>query len=77
MKIFHIADLHLGHSFRNLPEARDTLSEARYETLKNCINKANEVKANIFVITGDLFDRTSVKVGDIHVSFPIFRTILK
>jgi DNA repair exonuclease SbcCD nuclease subunit len=66
VKIFHIADLHLGRSFRNLPEAQDTLSEARYETLNNCIGKANEVKADIFVIAGDLFDRTSVKVGDIQ-----------
>lgn len=66
MKIFHIADLHLGRTFRNLPEAQDTLSEARYETLQKTIDNANELETDIFVIAGDLFDRTSMKVGDIR-----------
>ncbi|SMO93356.1 metallophosphoesterase family protein [Fodinibius sediminis] len=66
MKIFHIADLHLGRTFRNLPEAQDTLSEARYETLQKTIDKANELESDLFVIAGDLFDRTSMKVGDIQ-----------
>lgn len=66
LKIFHIADLHLGRTFRNLPEAQDTLSEARYETLQKTINQANELEAELFVIAGDLFDRTSMKVGDIR-----------
>lgn len=66
MKIFHIADLHLGRTFRNLPEAQDTLSKARYETLQKTIDKANELGADIFVIAGDLFDRTSMNVGDIQ-----------
>ncbi|WP_138431921.1 metallophosphoesterase family protein [Fodinibius saliphilus] len=66
MKIFHIADLHLGRTFRNLPEAQDKLSEARYETLQKTIDKANELETDIFVIAGDLFDRTSMKVGDIQ-----------
>jgi len=66
MKIFHIADLHLGRSFRNLPEAQETLSEARYETLHKTIDQANELESDIFVIAGDLFDRTSMKVGDIQ-----------
>ncbi|MDZ7692357.1 MAG: DNA repair exonuclease [Balneolaceae bacterium] len=66
MKIFHIADLHLGRTFRNLPEAQDTLSQARYETLQKTVDKANELESDIFVIAGDLFDKTSVKVGDIQ-----------
>jgi DNA repair exonuclease SbcCD nuclease subunit len=66
IKIFHIADLHLGRTFRNLPEAQDTLSEARYGTLQKTIDKANELETDIFVIAGDLFDRTSMKVGDIQ-----------
>jgi len=65
-KIFHIADFHLGRTFRNLPEAQDTLSQARYETLQKTIDRANELEAAIFVIAGDLFDRTSMNVGDIQ-----------
>jgi len=68
IKILHIADLHLGRTFRNLPEAQDTLSEARYETLQKTIDKANKLKTDIFVIAGDLFDRTSMNVGDIQKS---------
>lgn len=68
LKIFHIADLHLGRTFRNLPEAQETLSEARYETLQKTIDKANELETDIFVIAGDLFDRTSIKVGDIQMA---------
>jgi len=66
--IFHIADLHLGRTFRNLPEAQDTLSSARYEALQKTVKQANKVKANIFVIAGDLFDRTSMNVGDIRTA---------
>lgn len=65
-KIFHIADLHLGRTFQNLPEAQDTLSKARYETLQKTIDKANKLESDIFVIAGDLFDKTSVKVADIQ-----------
>ena len=68
IEIFHIAGLRLGRSFRNLPEARDTLSEARYETLNNCIDKANEKKADIFVIAGSLFVSTMVKIDAILIA---------
>ncbi|MDZ7720314.1 MAG: metallophosphoesterase [Balneolaceae bacterium] len=66
--IFHIADLHLGRTFRNHPEAQDTLSSARYETLQKTVKQANKIKADIFVIAGDLFDRTSINVGDIRTA---------
>lgn len=65
MNILHIADLHLGRRFRNLPEAQETLSQARYKTLQHTVAKANEIKADIFAIAGDLFDRTSMNVSDI------------
>jgi len=66
IKIFHIADLHLGLSFRNLPEARATLFKARYETLQKTVNQANELDADLFVIAGDLFEKISLNVGDIQ-----------
>ncbi|MDR8389507.1 DNA repair exonuclease [Aliifodinibius sp. S!AR15-10] len=66
LKILATADFHLGRTFRNLPEAQDTLSEARYETLQKTIDKSNKLETDIFVIAGDLFDRTSMNVGDIQ-----------
>ncbi len=65
-KIYHIADLHLGLSFRNHPEAKDALSHARYQTLQNVVVKANELNANILAVAGDLFDKTSMKASEIQ-----------
>ena len=66
IKILHTADVHLGLSFGNHPEAQETLISARYETLQNVVNRANDLKVNILAIAGDLFDKTSIKPGDIQ-----------
>jgi len=66
IRFFHIADLHLGLHFRNHPEAQETLAESRYQTLQKVVNLANKRKANILTIAGDLFDRTSMQVGEIQ-----------
>lgn len=66
IKIFHIADFHLGLRFKSHPEAQQTLVQARYETLKSLINQANKLEADIFAIAGDLFDRTSMQTGEIQ-----------
>lgn len=65
LKILHTADVHLGLSFRNHPEARETLANARYETLQTIVDRANELEANILVIAGDLFEKTGVKTSEI------------
>jgi len=66
LKIFHIADLHLGLTFRNHPEASDDLVNARYETLGRLTILANKREADILVIAGDLFDKTGMKVSEIR-----------
>lgn len=66
LKIFHIADLHLGLRFKNHPEASETLAQARYNTLEKLVEKAIRKESNILAIAGDLFDRTSMKVSDIQ-----------
>jgi len=66
LKIFHIADLHLGLRFNNHPEARESLIQARYETLEKLVGMANEKSAGILAIAGDLFDKTSMKVSEIQ-----------
>lgn len=65
-KILHIADLHLGLRFKNHPEAQETLVQARYQTLENLVELANEEGSDILAIAGDLFDKTSMKVSEIQ-----------
>ena len=65
MKIFHTADLHLGMRFAGYPEIQDELINARYETLEKLVSLANQENCTLFVMAGDLFDRTTLNVKDI------------
>ena len=65
IKIFNTADLHLGMRFTGYPEIQDELINARYETLENMVKAANREDCSLFVIAGDLFDRTTLNVKDI------------
>ncbi len=65
LKIFLIADVHLGMKFASYQEVQEKLSEARFKTLENCINLANEGRCDLFVVAGDLFDKISVTKADI------------
>lgn len=61
LKIMHTGDLHLGMKFSQYPTISSQLEEARYQALKNVVQKANQKKANILAVAGDLFDKISVK----------------
>ena len=65
IKIFHTADLHLGMRFVGYPEIQDELINARYETLENMVEIANQESCTLFVMAGDLFDRITLNVKDI------------
>ena len=65
IKIFHTADLHLGMRFAGYPDIQDELINARYETLEKLVSLANRENCTLFVIAGDLFDRTTLNVKDI------------
>ncbi|MCD6565616.1 MAG: DNA repair exonuclease [Bacteroidales bacterium] len=65
IKIFHTADLHLGMRFAGYPDVQDELINARYETLENMVKVANQESCTLFVMAGDLFDRTTLNVKDI------------
>src|SRR5665648_69184 len=65
IKIFLTADLHLGMRFAGYPEIQDELINARYETLEKLVSLANRESYTLFVIAGDLFDRTTLNVKDI------------
>lgn len=66
LKIFCTSDIHLGMKFANYPDhIRESLVDARFKTLESMVDKANTEKCDLFVVAGDLFDRTSVAKGDI------------
>ncbi|HZJ86493.1 MAG TPA: DNA repair exonuclease [Erysipelotrichaceae bacterium] len=66
IKIYHTGDNHIGMSFNNYPSVKKDLIKARFLTLENMIFQANEEKADIFVIAGDLFHSIDVPIKDIE-----------
>lgn len=68
IKIFHTADLHLGMRFAGYPDVQDDLINARHETLENMVEVANQESCTLFVMAGDLFDRTTLNVKDISMT---------
>jgi DNA repair exonuclease SbcCD nuclease subunit len=61
MRVYHIADLHLGKAFSPYPELASELAAARLDTLADLVARANDEAAELFVIAGDLFDRPNVR----------------
>ncbi len=61
LKIFLTADVHLGMQFAGYqPAVAGRLREARFEALQRCVALANEASCDLFVVAGDLFERTTV-----------------
>ena len=46
--------------YASYEEVREELSQARQETLARCVRRANEEECDLFVVAGDLFERTNV-----------------
>lgn len=65
LKIFLTSDVHLGMKFAGYPEVQSELTKARFSTLENLVQKANNANCNIFAVAGDLFDRVSVSKSDV------------
>lgn len=61
LKIMHTGDIHLGMKFSQYPKISHELEEARYQALENTIKEANERNCSLFVVAGDLFDKTNIK----------------
>jgi DNA repair exonuclease SbcCD nuclease subunit len=60
IKIFHTGDIHIGMRFNKYPEeVMNTLRQARIDVIENMVDIANKNGCNLFVIAGDLFDKTT------------------
>ncbi len=60
------SDFHLGMKFASLPEVQTELAEARFDCLKRVVDAANARKADMLVVAGDLFHRTTLPKKDIQ-----------
>lgn len=65
VKIFVTGDNHFGKPCNSYPEIKEKLIQSRFECLKEMINKAELDACELFVVTGDLFDKINIKVGDV------------
>lgn len=59
IKIFETGDIHIKENFRNYPEIREELIESRFRCLDDMVKKAEKEGCELFVITGDTFDKVS------------------
>ncbi len=76
LRIVHTADNHLGLRFtgRHYPErVRKMLVDERFEALERVVAIANQSRAHLLVVAGDLFDSVGVRGDDIERAATILR----
>ncbi|MBI5913374.1 DNA repair exonuclease [Candidatus Azambacteria bacterium] len=56
LRIIHTSDIHLGAKFSSLGKKADAQRQALKDSLAKVVDHALASKANLFLITGDLFD---------------------
>ena len=67
VRIVHTADTHIGIPYRQYGERlRSQLVSERFNALGRLVTTANERKADFFIVAGDLFDSTRIKIADIE-----------
>ena len=66
MKIFHIADLHIGKQLNYY-----NLKENQEDILDQIIEKMEEYRPDVLLIAGDVFDK-SVPSGEAYILFDDF-----
>ena len=68
IKCIHTGDLHLGMEFKNASFNKNHSKIRRrelWETFNRIIDRANEIKTNLLLIAGDLFEEEYCTIGDI------------
>lgn len=78
MKIIHTADVHLCLNMTNskLPSEIAKLHRKQiFDTFNNIIKDAKEKKADMLLISGDLFEMKYAKASDVKRVFDLFETI--
>jgi exonuclease SbcD len=65
LSILATSDLHLGMKFAGLPDVQAALAEARFACLERLVALANERRADLLLVAGDLFHRVTVARRDV------------
>ena len=74
VRIVHTADSHIGIPYRQFrEEVRQRLVNERFDALGRLVTTANERRADFFVVAGDLFDSTRVKIADIEKTVELLK----
>ena len=66
MKIFVTGDNHIGLKFNRYPQVKDKLIESRYDSMEKMVKTAEDEQCDIFVITGDLFERINASKKEVE-----------
>jgi DNA repair exonuclease SbcCD nuclease subunit len=82
MRFIHSADWQIGARFRQFGEKAHGLRRSRVETLRRALQHAADVRAEAFVIAGDLFEDNQVEpatvreIYDLLAEFPGVRVLI-
>jgi DNA repair exonuclease SbcCD nuclease subunit len=73
LNILATSDLHLGMKFAGLPDVQAELAEARFACLGRLVAAANERRADLLLVAGDLFHRVTVAKRDVLRAAQVLR----
>ena len=59
IKVFVTGDNHIGINYNRYPNIREELKEGRLQALDRMVKKADEENCELFVVTGDLFEKVT------------------
>jgi DNA repair exonuclease SbcCD nuclease subunit len=72
MKLIHSADWQIGARFRQFGSRAEFLRGARMTTLRKALQHAADVRADAFVIAGDLFEDNQVEAATVRAVYDLF-----
>ena len=75
MKIIHTADIHFESKFQDLDENKKRIRENEFfNAFKNLVTYAKKENVEVIIISGDLFDKSSVKKSTINTFINILNS---
>jgi DNA repair protein SbcD/Mre11 len=74
MKIIHLADLHIGTQFINMPDnIKEELGTKLRNVFRNIIEYAKSNGIDTILMSGDVFDKNAVPLGDKKYFYDLIR----
>ncbi len=73
IKIIHTADNHIGISYNSLQSVKDKLLDERFNSIKKIVAEGNKNNCDFLIVSGDLFDKTTVTLTNIKKVIEILK----